>query len=101
MYKGGYIYILTNRHKTTLYVGVSSDIIGRTYDHKEHRYKYSFTDKYNVEYLVYYEIYDGIEEAIAREKEIKKWRREKKEALINSINPEWKDLYDEVLELFL
>ncbi|MBZ0098275.1 MAG: GIY-YIG nuclease family protein [Taibaiella sp.] len=101
MFKGGYIYILNNKHRTTLYIGVSSDIIGRVYDHKDHRYKYSFTDKYNVEYLVYFETLDGIEEAIAREKEIKKWRREKKDALINSMNPEWKDLYDDVVVLFL
>lgn len=97
MLKVGYSYILTNRHRTTLYVGVSSDIIGRTYDHKTHRFKYSFSDRYNVEYLVYYEMHDNIEDAIAREKQIKKMRRVKKEALINSMNPDWNDLYDDIL----
>ncbi len=98
MFKGGYTYILTNKHRTTLYTGVSSDIIGRTYDHKTHRYKYSFSDRYNLEYLVYYEVFDGIEDAIAREKQIKKMRRAKKETLINAINPGWEDLYDSVLK---
>lgn len=101
MFKGGYVYIVTNKHYTTLYIGVTSTITGRIYDHKEHTYKYSFTDKYNAEYLVYYEVFDGIEEAIAREKQLKKWSRKKKEDLINSFNPGWQDLYEDVLKEFL
>ena len=97
MFKGGYIYIVTNKHRTTLYIGVTSSLTGRTYEHKEHKYKNSFTGKYNAEYLVYYEIFDSIEAAIEREKQLKKWNRKKKEALINTINPEWRDLYNDVL----
>ncbi len=96
MQKGGYTYILTNKNHTTLYVGVTSNIYERTYKHKQHHYKNSFTDKYNIEILVYYESFDRIEEAISREKEIKKWIRQKKEELINSLNPEWKDLWEEI-----
>ena len=97
MYKGGYVYIMSNKHRTTLYVGVTSDLPGRVQQHKEHFYKNSFSDRYNVECLVYYEAHDGIEEAIAREKQIKRWSRAKKETLINGFNPEWRDLYEEVL----
>ncbi len=92
MRKGGYIYIMTNKHRTTLYLGVTSDIVKRIHEHKNHIYKDSFTDRYNIEYLVYYEQLDDIETAIIREKEVKKWNRQKKEALINAVNPEWNDL---------
>lgn len=98
MFKGGYTYIVTNKHHTTLYIGVSSAIVIRVYEHKEHKYKKSFTDKYNAEYLVYYECFDSIDAAIEREKQLKKWSRKKKEALINTINPEWRDLYEDVLK---
>ncbi len=83
--------MMTNKLKTTLYIGVSSNLKQRISQHKEHIYKGSFTDKYNLEYCVYYENFLTIQEAIAREKQIKKWRREKKVALINSINPSWLD----------
>jgi putative endonuclease len=96
MFKGGYVYMMTNMHHTVLYVGVTSDIIGRVYQHKDHTYKSSFTDRYNVEKLVYYEFFDGIEDAITREKQIKKYRREKKLALINQMNPKWNDLWNEL-----
>jgi putative endonuclease len=96
MQKGGYIYIVTNTHHTTLYVGVTSQLLNRIYQHKTHFYKRSFSARYNIEYLVYYEAFGRIDDAIAREKEIKKWRREKKITLIESVNPEWKDLYDEM-----
>ena len=89
---GGCIYILTNKNKTTLYIGVTSNLQTRLYEHQHGVYKKSFTYKYNVHYLIYYEVYPSIEEAIFREKQLKKWRREKKEQLINSLNPEWKDL---------
>lgn len=97
MWKGGYVYIMTNRHHTALYIGVTSDLVNRIKQHKEHSYKNSFTDRYNIECLVYYEELDTIEIAITREKEIKKWSRQKKEALINTANPEWTDLYATVL----
>ena len=96
MKKGGYIYILANKNKTTLYVGVTSDLKRRVYEHKNHLNKKSFTHRYNLELLVYYEIFINIEDAIAREKQIKAGSRKKKEDLINSVNPQWLDLYDEI-----
>lgn len=96
MNKGGYVYIVTNAHHTTLYVGVTSEMLSRVYKHKTHFYKRSFSDRYNIEYLVYCEAFARIEDAISREKEIKKWRREKKVALVESMNPEWMDLYEEM-----
>lgn len=76
MVRGGYIYILTNY--TVLYIGVTSDLKKRIYEHQNHLYDDSFTDKYNVIYCVYYELYIYIEEAIIREKQLKKWSRGKK-----------------------
>jgi putative endonuclease len=96
MKRGGSVYIMTNKLKTTLYVGVTSDLQIRIRQHKDHYYPNSFTAKYNLEYCVYYENFYSIEEAILREKQIKKWRREKKEALINSINPKWEDLWKDI-----
>ena len=95
MKKGGCVYIMTNQHHTTLYTGVTSDLILRIQQHKNKEYKKSFTAKYNLNKLVYYETFLYIEEAIMREKQIKNWSRAKKEALINSINPSWKDLWDD------
>lgn len=96
MERGGAVYIVTNKSHSVLYTGVTSDLRGRTQQHKEHFYKKSFSDRYNTEKLVYYELFAHIEEAIWREKEIKKWRREKKEALINKMNPEWRDLWEDI-----
>jgi putative endonuclease len=96
MTKGGSIYIMTNKLKTTLYIGVTSDLQIRIKQHKEHYFTNSFTYKYNLEFCVYYENYFSIEEAIAREKQIKKWNRNKKELLINAVNPHWLDLWDEI-----
>jgi putative endonuclease len=87
MERGGAIYIMTNVSRTTLYIGVTSNLIFRIQEHKLKLYPKSFTAKYNLTLLVYYETFTSIEEAISREKEIKKWRREKKEVLINSLNP--------------
>ncbi len=96
MEKGGAVYIMTNKVKTVFYVGVTSDLQRRIRQHKTHYYESNFTARYNIEYCVYYEEFTRIEAAIAREKEIKKWRREKKISLINSINPEWRDLWEDV-----
>jgi putative endonuclease len=96
MERGGAIYIITNKNKTTLYTGVTSRLVERIYEHKNHIYKGSFSDKYNLEYLVFFETFTSIEEAIAREKQIKAGNRKTKENLINSINPEWRDLFDEI-----
>ncbi|MGE0638575.1 MAG: GIY-YIG nuclease family protein, partial [Bacteroidia bacterium] len=88
-----YIYILTNKNHTVLYTGVTNDLARRCHEHKNKLVK-GFTEKYNVENLVYYEVYDFIDLAINREKQIKGYSRAKKEALINKRNPEWRDLYD-------
>lgn len=92
-----YVYITTNGSKTVLYVGVTNDITVRTEQHTQGAgVSNSFTGKYYCHYLIYYEHFISIDEAIAREKEIKKWRREKKIALIESVNPTWRFLNDEV-----
>ena len=92
-----YVYILTNKHKTVLYIGVTNDLIRRVYEHKNHLDKGSFTDRYNVEYLVYFETTNNPEAAIQREKQLKGLSRKKKEILITSQNPQWQDLYEQVL----
>jgi len=97
MERGGFIYMMTNKHKSVLYIGVTSHLSSRIFEHRNHLYSNSFTARYNTEYLVYYEGFKQIEEAIAREKQLKKWSRKKKDALINMQNPNWKDLYDEVM----
>ena len=89
-----FLYIVTNKNKTTLYIGVTNNIQRRLAQHyfdSEH-YRKSFAGKYSCYYLLYYECFETPSEAINREKEIKKWRREKKEKLINSFNPEWQFL---------
>ena len=93
------VYISTNhpRH-TVLYTGVTNNIFERNYQHQTKLNKNSFTAKYNVNKVVYYETYMYIRTAIAREKEIKGWTRVKKIKLIESINPEWKDLVEESLK---
>lgn len=88
----GFVYIMTNKYKTTLYIGVTSDLDKRIKEHKDHLYKNSFTTRYNLEYCIYYESFVLIEDAISREKEIKGWSRKKKEELINKLNPEWESL---------
>ena len=93
MERGGCIYIMTNYNKTTYYTGVTSDLYTRIIEHKTSKYPNSFTSRYKLKYCVYYEALPTIEEAIEREKQVKKYRREKKEALINSINPKWEDLW--------
>jgi putative endonuclease len=95
MYKTGYVYILTNKHKTTLYIGVTNDLCRRVYEQKNHLIKSSFTNKYNLGHCIYFEEFSCFDAAIRREKELKKWNRQKKEALINSKNPEWKILVNQ------
>ena len=95
---GGTIYIITNKNNTTLYVGVTSDLISRMYEHKEKVYPKSFSSRYNLNKLVFYESYYSIEEAISREKQIKAGSRKKKIALIESMNPKWIDLYPTIMK---
>jgi putative endonuclease len=96
MQRGGCIYIMTNVHHSVFYVGMTSNLYNRVHQYKYHHFKNSFTDKYNAEVLVYYEGFSRIEEAITREKIVKKWNRQKKIDLINSFNPGWKDLWEDV-----
>ena len=98
--KPGFIYIITNKYNTVLYTGVTSDIINRIQQHKTNHYSDSFSAKYNLHKLVYFEAFQMIGDAIGREKQIKAGSRAKKIALINSINPNWKDLYEECVEQF-
>ena len=89
--KQSYIYIMTNKGNTTLYTGVTNDLIRRVYEHKE-KVVEGFTKKYNITKLVYYEVFDDIENAILREKKIKAGSRQNKIDLINGMNPQWEDL---------
>lgn len=91
----GIVYILTNKNKTTLYTGVTRNLQRRIAEHKLYINK-GFSYRYNTVHLVYYEIYDRLVDGIHREKQLKKWHREWKEALINEFNPEWKDLADDI-----
>lgn len=91
MSKQYWVYIVTDKPYGTLYVGVTNDLARRTWEHKSGLYK-GFTKKYGLGLLVYCEVYPTIVEAIAREKSIKKWRRDWKKQAIEKLNPEWKDL---------
>jgi putative endonuclease len=97
MQRGGCVYIMTNKQHTVLYTGVTSDIFARVWDHKNKTHPNSFTAKYNCNKLVYYYFYSHIEEAIAAEKQIKSGNKQNKINLIVALNPEWKDLYDDLL----
>lgn len=96
MVHGGCVYILSNVHHTVFYVGVTADLFSRVTDHRERTNPTSFTSKYNVYKLLYYESFHSIEEAIEREKQIKKYSRAKKVAMIAKSNAEWRDLFEEV-----
>lgn len=89
--------MVTNKNKTVLYIDVTNDLQRRVYEH-ENGLIPGFTQKYNCHYLVYFEHFQHINDAIDREKEIKKWAREKKENLIGGFNPEWKFLNTEIYE---
>lgn len=91
-----FVYIITNKNNTVLYTGVTNDLEKRVWEHKHKMNKGSFTARYNVEKLVYFERYSHTEEAIAREKQIKAGSRQKKINLIESLNPDWKDLGEEL-----
>ena len=86
-----FVYILTNKTNKVLYTGVTNNLERRLYEHKNHLVD-GFSSKYNTNKLVYYEVSESVESAIAREKQIKAYRRDKKIALINELNSEWKDL---------
>ena len=97
MNKKGFVYIVFSKRNGTLYIGVTSNLVQRIY---QHRYKLikGFTEKYNVDKLGYYEVFDDITLAIKREKQLKKYYRKQKLELIEKFNPEWKDLYLEIID---
>ncbi|MEJ5106365.1 GIY-YIG nuclease family protein [Chryseobacterium sp. MYb328] len=97
--KAGFIYIMTNKNHTTLYTGVTSNLPKRVQQHKEAYYTQSFTSRYKLYILVYWESFQEIGDAIAREKQIKAGSRQKKLDLINSINPDWNDLSDSIQDI--
>jgi putative endonuclease len=95
MDKQYYVHILTTRHNTVLYTGVTNDLLRRVHEHRTKAVA-GFTRRYNVDKLVYYEATDDVTGAIGREKQLKGGSRRKKIALIEQMNPEWRDLYDEL-----
>ena len=95
--KSYFVYIITNYKKTTLYIGVTNDLIRRMYEHRNGLVR-GFAKRYQLKYLVYFEETGDVMAAIQREKQLKKWNREWKEELINVFNPEWEDLSKEWIE---
>jgi putative endonuclease len=96
MHKCYCVYIITNTHNTVLYTGITANLVARIYHHKNKSVS-SFSSKYNLNKLVYYEIYEEPNLAITREKQIKAGSRKKKIDLINNFNPTWKDLYSSLM----
>ena len=95
MEKRGYVYIMASQRNGTLYIGVTSDLPGRVWQHKEGTFD-GFTKRYGCRTLVWYAIYDRVEDAIRREKQMKEWKRAWKLRAIEEMNPEWKDLYNDL-----
>ena len=95
--KAAFVYILSNKNHTVLYVGVTSDLINRIHQHKTGFYERAFTSRYNVTELVYFEEFERIEDAIAREKQLKAGSRERKVKLVSAFNPLWKDLFNSLV----
>ena len=93
-----YVYILTNNTNVAMYIGVTRDIVRRVYEHRNHLEPDSFTAKYDIVKLVYYEATQDVHAALEREKQLKHWRRSKKNALVETMNPKWEDLYPTILE---
>ena len=93
-----YVYILASKTNVTIYTGVTNDLLRRIAQHKQHLDPDSFTSKYDVTKLVYFEQTSDVRSAIEREKQIKSWKRARKNDLVNSMNPNWEDLYDRLLD---
>ena len=91
------VYILASKRNGTLYTGVTSNLVRRVWEHKENVVE-GFSKRHGVHQLVYFELHESMQSAIAREKQIKNWRRSRKVGLIESLNPRWKDLWDEVIQ---
>ena len=90
------VYMLANRRSSTLYIGVTSDLIGRVWQHREHVVD-GFTKRYSIGRLIWFELHGSMESAIVREKQLKKWRRSWKTQLVEACNPGWKDLWPGIL----
>jgi putative endonuclease len=90
-----FVYMLASKRNGTLYLGMTSNLLKRVYEHKNNLIE-RFSKRYNVHTLVYYEVYNNVYDAIAREKSIKKWKRSWKIGLLEKSNPEWKDLYHDL-----
>ena len=93
-----YVYILASTTNVTLYIGVTKDLVRRVYEHRNHLDPDSFTSKYNVHKLVYFEQTSDVKAALEREKQLKGWRRSKKNTLVETMNPQWEDLYAKIIE---
>ena len=96
MYNSYYVYIMSSKNNTTLYVGMTNSIERRSEEHKSGLIK-GFTQRYNCDKLVYFEVYSDVNQAIEREKQIKSWNRKRKNQLIEAFNPTWQELYDDFL----
>jgi len=95
--KNYYVYIMTNKPNGTLYIGVTNDLVRRIYEHRNSIID-GFTKKYNLKMLVYFEMFDRVEDAILKEKRLKKWNRQWKVEMIEKSNPDWVDLYDQITD---
>ena len=93
-----YVYMMTNRYRNVLYTGVTNNLIRRVYEHRNHLLKDSFTARYNITKLVYFEMTEDVRSAIEREKQIKSWNRARKDQLVESQNPTWDDQYPMILQ---
>ena len=93
-----YVYIMTNKYKNVLYTGITNDLLRRVYEHRNHLIKDSFTTKYNITKLVYFEMTEDVRSAIEREKQIKSWNRKRKDMLVESQNPTWEDQYIMIMQ---
>ena len=92
-----YVYMMTNQYRNVLYTGVTNDLIRRVYEHRNHLIKDSFTARYHITKLVYFEATEDVKSALEREKQIKSWKRARKDALVESQNPTWEDQYPSIL----
>ena len=92
-----YVYMMTNKYHNVLYTGVTNDLVRRVYEHRNHLIKDSFTARYKINKLVYFEITEDVRSAIEREKQIKSWNRARKDALVESQNPTWEDQYTMII----
>lgn len=99
--KTGFVYIITNKYNTVYYIGVTSNLPQRILEHIEKRYENSFTARYNLNKLVYFEQYQMIGDAITREKQLKAGSRAAKVALIQKLNPDWLDLYEDIKDIMI